>query len=229
MLLGKLLGKHESTIRRELKRGMVEHLKTDLSTIWEYSAEYAQIDAEEKVKDKGPPPKSGKHHALVERIAVLILAQEYSPYAVPQKLAKDTAWPPGLRICEKTLYNWIKAGGDNREPAKERKDETHYRSGEQEEACERRVRYPVHREASEGGPQQAGSRTLGRRYGLQHKEWVEGMPADPCGTEHEDGADHQDTGQECQVREGCIRQVGETAWKPLVPYDIPLGHRGQRQ
>jgi len=110
-VLGKIFQKSPKTISRELKRGMVEHVLTELPfTRIEYNAEHAQIDAEEKMKYKGPPSKSGKHHALVERIAKLILEKKYSPYAVLQQLEKDNAWPPGLRICEKTLYNWIEAG-----------------------------------------------------------------------------------------------------------------------
>lgn len=115
-VLGKIFQKSPKTISRELERGgMVEHVLTELPfTRIEYNAEHAQIDAEEKMKYKGgPPPKSGKHHELVGgRIAELILEKGYSPYAVLQKLEKDNAWPPGLRICEKTLYNWIEAGGD---------------------------------------------------------------------------------------------------------------------
>lgn len=46
----------------------------------------------------------------MDRIAFLILGHRYSPYAVLKTLDKDEAWPQGLRICEKTLYNWIEAG-----------------------------------------------------------------------------------------------------------------------
>jgi len=109
LMLGKLLGKHESTIRRELKRGMVEHLKTDLSTIWEYSAEYAQGDAEERGMAKGPDLKLGYDWALVEQVTELIRDKKYSPYAVIAKF-NTTGWPSETRISEKTLYNYIQAG-----------------------------------------------------------------------------------------------------------------------
>jgi len=78
-VLGKIFQKSPRTTSREQQRGMVEHVLTELPfTRIEYNAEHAQIDAEEKMKYKGPPPKSGKHHALVDRIAELILVQEYS-------------------------------------------------------------------------------------------------------------------------------------------------------
>ena len=110
-MLGKIFQKSAKTISRELERGMVEH---DLGNIpftrIEYNAEHAQLDAEEKMKYKGPPPKSGKHYALVQRISELILECKYSPYAVLQTLDEEGLWPEGLRICEKTLYNWIESG-----------------------------------------------------------------------------------------------------------------------
>lgn len=110
-VLGKIFQKSPRTIARELDRGMVEHALTEIPfTRREYNAEHAQIGAQERMGCKGPPPKSGKHRALVERIAQLILEEGYSPYAVLARLDKEHAWPPGLRICEKTLYNWIEAG-----------------------------------------------------------------------------------------------------------------------
>ena len=62
------------------------------------------------MKYKGPLVKSGKHFALVQRISELILERKYSPYAVLQQLDEENLWPEGLRICEKTLYNWITSG-----------------------------------------------------------------------------------------------------------------------
>lgn len=110
-VLGKIFQKSPKTIRRELDRGMVEHVLGELPFIRiEYNAEHAQNDAMEKMEGKGPSPKSGKHHALVRRISSLILEEHYSPYAVLVQLDKERAWPEGLRICEKTLYNWIEAG-----------------------------------------------------------------------------------------------------------------------
>lgn len=110
-VLGKIFQKSPKTISRELRRGMVEHLQDDPPFIRiEYNAEHAQLDAEEKMKYKGPAPKSGKHYKLVDRIAFLILERHYSPYAVVQQLESEGLWPAGLTICEKTLYNWIEAG-----------------------------------------------------------------------------------------------------------------------
>ena len=108
-VLGVLFGKDESTIRRELKRGMVEHLKTDLSTAWEYTAEYAQADAQQQGTAKGSPLKLGCDWALVREVTYLIKEKGYSPYAVIAEF-NTNGWPSETRICEKTLYNYIQAG-----------------------------------------------------------------------------------------------------------------------
>jgi IS30 family transposase len=109
-LLGRLLGKHERTIRRELQRGMVLHELGDVPfEQWDYNAEYAQNDAERKSVGKGPDLKLGKDWALVEQVSLLIKERHYSPYAVIQHF-QTTGWPSTTRICEKTLYSYIAAG-----------------------------------------------------------------------------------------------------------------------
>jgi len=108
-ILGTLLSKSERTIRRELKRGMVEHTASDLSKVTEYNAEYAQRDAYSQNSAKGPQPKLGADWALVNAVKKLIKEDHYSPYAIIQHFEK-TGWPGNTRICEKTLYNYIQAG-----------------------------------------------------------------------------------------------------------------------
>jgi len=109
-LLGRLLGKSERTIRRELKRGMVLHeLGAEPFERWEYNAEYAQNDADRKNGGKGPDIKLGRDWALADRVARLIDGLHYSPYAIIRHF-QDSGWPSGTRICEKTLYSYIAAG-----------------------------------------------------------------------------------------------------------------------
>ncbi len=110
-VLGKIFQKSARTIRRELRRGMVEHVLGDIPfSRTEYTASHAQRDAEEQMQYKGPLSRSGKHYALVRRMADVILNHTYNSYAVLQRLYKENGWPPGLRICEKNLYNWIETG-----------------------------------------------------------------------------------------------------------------------
>jgi IS30 family transposase len=60
LLLGRLFGKHESTIRRELKRGMVTHILEEVPfERKEYNSEDAQGDSKSKYSAKGPDLKLG--------------------------------------------------------------------------------------------------------------------------------------------------------------------------
>ncbi len=108
-LLGTLMSKSERTIRREIKRGRVEHLTSDLVKVMVYNAEYAHRDAESKNGAKGPAIKLGRDWKLVNEVTKLIKEENYSPYAVIQHFER-TFWPSNTRICEKTLYNYIAAG-----------------------------------------------------------------------------------------------------------------------
>jgi len=109
-LLGRILGKHERTIRRELQRGMVLHELGDLPfEQWEYNADYAQNNAERKSGGKGPPLKLGKDWALVRQVSELVKDRHYSPYAVIQHF-HTMGWPSTTRVCEKKLYRYIAAG-----------------------------------------------------------------------------------------------------------------------
>lgn len=108
-LLGQLLGKHERTIRRELKRGMVLHERGDEPfEQWDYNADYAQNDADRKSGGKGPELKLGKDWSLVIQVAQLVKERHYSPYAIIQHFQAN-GWPSETRICEKTLYSYITA------------------------------------------------------------------------------------------------------------------------
>lgn len=87
-LLGKFLSKHEQTIRRKLKRGLVEHLNSDLTKVKHYSADYAQNNADGKHAAKGPMIKLGSDWSLAQASAELIKKKSYSPYAVIQYYEK---------------------------------------------------------------------------------------------------------------------------------------------
>ena len=107
--LGYLLGKSAKTITREIKRGMVPQVNSNLIESMVYSAEYAQRDAEEKAAKKGPQVKLVNDQAFVEAVSELVRENHYSPYAVIAHFNR-TAWPSDLRICEKTLYTYIQQG-----------------------------------------------------------------------------------------------------------------------
>ncbi|MEG2429250.1 MAG: helix-turn-helix domain-containing protein, partial [Oscillospiraceae bacterium] len=83
--IGKRLLKSRRTIERELSRGMVELLNSDLTTRCEYSAVVGQQIHDEKATAKGPALKIGNDHKLVEYIETSI-KQGNSPYATLQNI-----------------------------------------------------------------------------------------------------------------------------------------------
>lgn len=103
------LGRSIRTIQREIKRGTLILLNSDLTYRKEYCADFAQRDYVNQSKNKGPDLKIGKDHKLAKYIEKKIVKEKYSPDAVigeiKQKKKKfDTS------ICTKTLYNYIDQG-----------------------------------------------------------------------------------------------------------------------
>jgi IS30 family transposase len=88
--IARLIGKSERTIRREIKRGTVKLLNTELTYRNEYCADVAQRKYEEKASNKGPGLKIGKDHKLAKYIEEKIINEKYSPDAViGEKIARD--------------------------------------------------------------------------------------------------------------------------------------------
>lgn len=109
-MLGTLLHKHPRTIRREIDRGLVEHLFDEgLQTRLVYNADYAENIARAKDSGKGPDLKLGRDYALAKEIGRLMKELHYSPYAVLAHF-DDKGWPTDTRICEKTLYSYVYGG-----------------------------------------------------------------------------------------------------------------------
>lgn len=103
------LEKSQRTIQREIKRGMVEHIRSDLTHIIEYNSDYAQQAADHEKTAKGPSLKLENDKIFVQAVKKRILEHKYSPYATLQYF-KLNKWPSQLRICEKTLYSYIDEG-----------------------------------------------------------------------------------------------------------------------
>ncbi len=109
LYIAKRLGRHKRTIEREIKRGTVRLLSSDLSYREEYCADVAQRICDENSKNKGPNLKIGKDHKLAKHIEKKIIKNKYSPDAVIGEIREK-----GLKfeasICTKTLYNYIDQG-----------------------------------------------------------------------------------------------------------------------
>jgi IS30 family transposase len=101
------LGRHRRTIERELKRGEVTHLDSELRQKKVYSSDRAQDVHDLNGTAKGPELKLGANRALVEFVRVRILKHRESPDVVSFRMRK--AGMPGA-VCTKTLYNYIDQG-----------------------------------------------------------------------------------------------------------------------
>ena len=106
--LSEIFNKSRRTIQREIKRGLVEHVKTDLTLETEYNADFAQLKADYEKTAKGARLKIKNDFILADKITDLIKNYNYSPYAVVQYFQLNS-WPTETRICEKTIYNYIES------------------------------------------------------------------------------------------------------------------------
>ena len=103
------LGTSPATITRELRRGLVDQLDSQLLSYTSYSADVAQADYEAKGSAKGKQLKIGSDHAFAEYVDQKILRQKYSPDAIIMELRRDGN-PFQTDICTRTLYSYIEKG-----------------------------------------------------------------------------------------------------------------------
>jgi len=104
-----LLGRDRSTIYREIKRGRIRRLQSDLSEKEQYRANVAQADYEKQGRNKERSLKIGKDKRLEEYIRVKLIEEQYSPDAILGEIKVRGLKFEGI-ICTKTLYNYIDAG-----------------------------------------------------------------------------------------------------------------------
>lgn len=103
------LGRHKRTIEREIAKGTIRLLNSDLTYREEYCADVGQRVYEENGRNKGPGLKIGNDHKLAKHIEEKIKKERYSPDAVIGEIkAKGLKFK--TTICTKTLYNYIDKG-----------------------------------------------------------------------------------------------------------------------
>ena len=100
------LNRHISTVYREIKRGEVKRIHSDLTEYNAYRANTAHADYEKKVTKRAHSLKIEKHKELADHIQERILKYKYSPDAIIGELRQKNQRTKGL-ICTKTLYNYI--------------------------------------------------------------------------------------------------------------------------
>jgi len=104
-----LLRRDRSTIYREIKRGTIRRLQSDLSEKEQYRANTAQADYEKQGQNKERALKIGKDKRLEAYIRIKLIDERYSPDAIIGEIKVCGLEFKGM-ICTKTLYNYIDAG-----------------------------------------------------------------------------------------------------------------------
>ena len=99
-----LPGRHRSSVYRELARGNVTHLKSDLSQQRVYNADAAQRVADENSGTGGATVKLSASSHFCTRLSYLIGTMRYSPYAALQQASKEGI---PVNISLSTLYRCI--------------------------------------------------------------------------------------------------------------------------
>ncbi len=116
--IAELIGVHQSTVYREIKRGCYVHrvkrydFYGDFCGYREserYSPDIAQQNAERNAASKGAPLKIGKDFAFAEYIETQIVDEGYSPDAVLGSIRRNRL-PFDTSICLTTLYSYIEKG-----------------------------------------------------------------------------------------------------------------------
>jgi IS30 family transposase len=108
--LAVILGKSRRTMIREIQRGMTaQRRSSDWKDIEYYSAELAQIKADENRQSRGPAEKTGGDRTLADAIADKIRKEKYSPYAVTAEFNNEGR-PSPMRLRAKTTCRHIGKG-----------------------------------------------------------------------------------------------------------------------
>ena len=104
-----LLGRNRSTLHREIKRGTIKRIQTNLTEKKKYRANVAQADYLKRCRNRERSLKIGKDRGLEEHIRAKITQDRFSPDAIIGEIKAKGLRFQGM-ICTKTLYNYIDAG-----------------------------------------------------------------------------------------------------------------------
>lgn len=107
-----VLGVHRSTICRELRKGMYEHLNTNYTTRKAYSSNLAQDYTDFQATSKGKELKIADDHDLASFLEEKIVHDKYSPDAVLHLISSDPVLSKRFKvsISTTTLYRYIDKG-----------------------------------------------------------------------------------------------------------------------
>lgn len=105
--IAQILGRHYTSVYREIKRGTVVMIDTNLKPYKKYCADVGQRKMIEAGRNKGASLKIGNDLETLKTIEKLIKKKRYSAYAVSILLEKMNA---RTKLCKATIYNYIHNG-----------------------------------------------------------------------------------------------------------------------
>lgn len=106
--IAQVLNRSHTAINKEIKRGTVKQMRSDLTESKEYKADYAQMKSEGAGRNKGTNLKIGNDHKLVKFLEKKTREEKYSPDATLAVARKQGGFKN--MICKKTLYTYINNG-----------------------------------------------------------------------------------------------------------------------
>ena len=98
--ISKELNREYSTVYREIQRGLVVQMKTDLSIHTLYKADYAHNISKENLSRRGREMKCKRNCEFLKYLEQKVIKEKYSPYAA-LVLYQDAP------VCLNTVYNYI--------------------------------------------------------------------------------------------------------------------------
>lgn len=103
------LGIKYNTLYKEIKRGTVEQMDSQLRVFETYKADYAQMVYGQSTSNRGRDLKIGADYELVAYIETMIKEEKYSPEALICH-ARNEGLQFKTSICPKTIYNYLDMG-----------------------------------------------------------------------------------------------------------------------
>ena len=107
--IAKSLKKHRATIYREIRRGRISRLQSDLSKKEEYRANVSQMRYKERVINRERALKIGKDREFEEYVRKKLLKEKMSPDVIIGQIKAKGIKFEGI-VCTKTLYNYVDKG-----------------------------------------------------------------------------------------------------------------------
>jgi len=107
--IAKSLGRHRATVYREIKRGKIDRIDTELKKKEVYRANVSQRRYEERVVNRERDLKIGKDREFEEYVRKKLLEQKMSPDVIIGQIKAKGIKFEGM-VCAKTLYNYVDKG-----------------------------------------------------------------------------------------------------------------------